>query len=608
MFATLAVRMLAVALAATQVTSIDFRMRGGSSEIEITADGPISVGQRDNPAEQQLILELSGAKLGPMASRPLDTSSFENSPVSLINPFSVSEDQARIVIQLKESAQAVVEPSGNKVLVRFGAPSASASDQTPLPDQSQTALDAPPPSESDVQVQPSQASGTGTKQGDKIDQFLGSRSVKTFNGDPVTVMVRDADVREVLRLISDASGFNIVVGPGVEGKLTLSLADVPWDQALDVVLQTLRLGAERNGNILRVLTLTNLKTEKEEEIAARKASEEGAARVTKVLPISYADPKLLETTLKNFGSSGVGKPTGTVGVDDRTNSIIIQDIQDNIDRMTKLVQILDTQTPQVMVEAKIVEASESFSRSLGGNLGFSTPNATATGFATLAGFNGSNPIEQLIGNPLAGTTGVFTGATVATGSAGGGTIGVSPFLGIFGGTRINAVLTMGETEQEINIVSAPKTVVLNKENARILSSSPVLVNSTVLQNGVPVQTNSLQQANLSLDVTPTVTNDDTVLMRLTVTRDIPTTDPGGNNAVANRNLTTRVLVESGSTLVIGGIYTYDKNLLSTGFPVLRKLPILGWLFGSDRDQTTKNELFIFVTPKILNTARDGVGT
>lgn len=592
-----------LALAAT-VQSID--VKNGGSQIVIQGDAPLTFSQQDVPADKQIILEVDGS-LGPMASRPLDTSSFD-SAVSLVTPSS-SGGKAKVVIQMREDASAVARTEGNSVVVDV---SRSASSPPPLDAAPPASAEAPPPGTDPAVVAsgaPAPAAASGAK--DTIQQFLENRSSKNFNGSPVSVMVRDADVREVLRLISETSGFNIVVGPGVEGKLTLSLVDVPWDHALDIVLQTLKLGAERNQNVLRVLTLNNLKQEKEEEIAARKASEESAPRVTKVFPISYADPRQLEASLKSFGSSGVGKPSGTVGVDVRTNSIIVQDIQDNIDRMTKLIQILDTQTPQVLVESKVVEARESFAKGLNGRLGVGAGgNFAAENLQMFSSSNGANPVDLLVGSSDGSVKGAFAdGTSVAGRSNAGGVLGFSPFLGFLtGGVRINAILELSETESEISVVSAPKTVVLNKEKAKILSSSPVIVKiAGQSSTGSAISQDQLIQANLSLEVEPTVTNDETVLLQLTVTRDIPTTAPGGLNAVANRNLTTKVLVESGSTLVIGGIYTLDRQVLSQGFPLLRKLPLIGWLFGGESESTAKNELFIFVTPKILNTRKAGIG-
>lgn len=185
---------------------------------------------------------------------------------------------------------------------------------------------------------------------------------------------------------------------------------------------------------------------------------------------------------------------------------------------------------------------------------------------------------------------------------------MSPSLSFIPGvSRLNALLNLGESENQVKVISSPKTVVINKEKASIVQGTPVLVPGTTTVAGVgTVPTTTVQNANLSLNVKPTVTNDGGVLMDLTVTRDIPFQLSGGNTAVANRNINTIVLVDSGATLVIGGIYTMTVTHSSSGFPVLRKIPILGALFGSDSDETDRSELFIFLTPRILNTKEAGL--
>lgn len=176
--------------------------------------------------------------------------------------------------------------------------------------------------------------------------------------------------------------------------------------------------------------------------------------------------------------------------------------------------------------------------------------------------------------------------------------------------RLNALLSLSESENSVRIVSSPKTVVLDKEKASIVQSTPVLTLTIAQTANGPVSLPVVQQANLSLDVSPTVTNEGSVLMQLTMSRDIPFNLPPVNGqasaAVANRNINTRVLVESGSTLVMGGIYTMDQTKTSSGFPILRKIPILGALFGSDSDSTTRDELFFFITPRILNLKESGI--
>lgn len=254
-----------------------------------------------------------------------------------------------------------------------------------------------------------------------------------------------------------------------------------------------------------------------------------------------------------------------------------------------------------MIEAKIVEATEGFSKNLSGQLGLG-----GTGSSSFFGsFNGANAIDPLIGTP-----GVFADGSAIAGlqsTSPQGSIGLSPSMSFIPGfTRLNALLTLGETESQVKVVASPKTVVLNKQKASILAGTPVLVPGTTTVAGVgTVPTTTVQSANVSLNVTPTVTNDGSVLLDLTVSKDVPLPVSATQSGIGNRNMSTLVLVESGNTLVIGGIYTLSSSHSSGGFPLLRKIPIIGALFGTENENISRSELFIFITPRILNPKEAG---
>jgi type IV pilus assembly protein PilQ len=651
---------------ASTVTSIDFKSASDSSEIDIQSDGPVSFQKSENSNDKQIVLDLKGSTLAKNASRNLDTSSFD-SKVLLVSPYSVGDDSSnsRVVIQLREMASANVTQDGNllKITVPNSGKSAandSATTSASAPATTAAATqenassaavpDAPPGSE-DAPATPAASAQTtegvkvqgqvieeGSKKStassrseesphikDKLDQFIDSRETRRFTGSPITLKVRDADVTDVFRLIAESSGFNIVLGEDVKGKITMSVEGVPWDQALDVILHTQKLGAERNNNILRIVGLANLTAEKQAELSAKIAAEASAPRVTRVFPISYAKLEDLVTILQKFSSVTTNAPGATgataaapattvVQLDARTNSIIVRDIPENIERVKKLIEILDTQTPQVLIESKIVEATETFSKSIGGSLGFGAPNSNSQFFSSFAG---GDPIDPLFANGTVAP--VFSGGAAASGASStssssstggpvpGGNFGVSPQLAFLPSSmRLNALLNLAESESSIKIISAPRTVVLDKESASIVESTPVQVPAlTSTQNG-PVSTSTIAQANLSLNVVPTITNEGSVIMQLNVSDDVPFPLAGGTQAVANRNITTRVLVESGSTLVMGGIYTVNITKNSSGFPFLRNIPIIGALFGNELNSDARTELFFFITPRILNLKEAGV--
>ncbi len=578
------------------INSIGFKVESGQSLLNIEMSGPAQLDSQYNSEDRQFILNIHSSKLSSLAKRTLNASSFD-SPVKLVSPYQVSANQVRVVIQLKEDIKGKVESIGNSIKVSFGAAPEEDLVEEPLDEdydfEDMEAVEDAPENQSEQFV----ASKKVEKPKDDMDQFLEARETKNFKGSAITLKVKDAEVQDVLRLIADTSGFNIVVGKGVTGKITLTLESVPWDQALDVVLQTLKLGAERNNNILRVLTLVNLTSEKRAEITAKEAIEDSAPRITKIFPISYADPVKMKKLLLAFGKGTSKQSKGTVEVDQRTNSIIVQDIADNIERMRKLVTILDTQTPQVLVEAKVVEATEGYSFDIGGSLATGSSSSSPR-FA--AAFQGGNPLDQLVGD-------VSSGSDFATASKNAGTFAVSPtFSFLSGNVTLNALLKLGEAENKVKVVSSPRTVVLNKQTANIVQSTPVLTKKKIQTEQGIFDTEEIAKANISLNVIPTVTNDEGILLSLKISRDIPIPLSAENQAVGNRNISTKVLVESGSTLVVGGIYTMDQTYTESGFPFLKDLPILGYFFGSKSNKTERSELFIFVTPTILNLKRAGL--
>jgi type IV pilus assembly protein PilQ len=581
--------------AATQITNIEFQGTQNPNQILIRSDTALEFEKQVNTKDQQIIIELKGAQLAHKGlARKIDTSSFD-SKVSLISPYQVAEqDTVRVVIQLREASASEVTQEGN--LLKISIPNQSLEkkiEQNPIQELS-APVEAPTPH------------ALPTPQ-DKLQEFFANRETKRFIGKPITLRVREAEVIDIFRLIGESSGFNIVLGEDIRGKITLSLVDVPWDLALDTVLNTLRLGAERNNNVLRVMTLTNLASEKQEQLKAKKAAEATAPLVTRVFPVSYANLTELQGILSKFTGSGGGDgsvPGALVQLDNRTNSIIVRDIPDNVEKMKKLIEILDTQTPQVLIEAKIIEASEQFVSQIGGTLGFGR-SGSSTAKQYFASFSQGNPIDALIGTP-----GVFADGTAigTAGKSGSSTFGFTPELNFLPGVqRLNAILKLGESENQLKVVASPKTVVLNKEKGNIIQGTPVLVPGSTSIPGVgTVPVTTVQSANLSLDVKPTVTNDGNILLELAISRDVPQALDDQNSGIAKRSLNTSVVVESGSTLVIGGIYTMTSSQNSSGFPFLRKIPILGWLFGNESETTDRSELFIFITPRIINEKEAGL--
>jgi type IV pilus assembly protein PilQ len=293
------------------------------------------------------------------------------------------------------------------------------------------------------------------------------------------------------------------------------------------------------------------------------------------------------------GSSGI---PATISVDQNTQSLIVRDTSENVERMRKMIQLLDVQTPQVLIEAKTVEASEDYARDIEGDLGikgFGNNNGYGVGI------NGSTSQGTLAGNAASGS-----------GSSGGGTTranGITINLGSAIG--ISANLTYAEKTARAKVVSSPKTVVLSGKTSSI---NQVTAYSVTVSNagsaGVAATSQTVSaSASTKLDVTPRVTNDGSVFMKLNLSRDVLNLTNPQAPIAEPRTLTTEVIVESGNTLVIGGILNIDENNSEEGFPILRKIPIIGWLFGSEINSRSKRELMFFITPRILNQKKTALG-
>ena len=597
------------ASALTKITRIEFFGKSSPNQIVVIGDGPIEFERIDNTADKQIIFEIHNARLANTnAARRLDTGSF-NSKVALISPYNVDGKNAvRLIVQMREKADISTLAEGSRLYVgidgaadpnilpakagvgalktaKHGAPS------TPIEDTSADSSGSNRVTEKDVLPMPRSAevAPAGTPEG-RIDQFLDASSTKRYVGRHITLQVKDGDVVDIFRLIGETSGFNMVIGSDVTGKLNLSLVDVPWDLALDTILNTNKLGAERTGNVLRVAQLTTLTQEKIAQQLAKVAADNSAPRVTRIFPLSYATGASLMPVLTRFGGGTAGVQGSTVArdtiiVDDRTNSLIIQDTADNLERMAKIIKLLDRQTPQVQIEAKVIDASENFSRAMNGAFGLTADPSW--------GGLGSSFLQGLSDPALPGNAGQPS-------PAGANSLGMKLKIGALAGLRLSAILSLQEAEGRSRAISSPRTVVLNKQAATIVQGIPVLVPVTVQTQNGSAPSSEVRSANLSLTVTPTVTNDGNIVMTLSIANDIPKSLGNGNNGISNRNISTQVVAESGSTIAIGGIYTSSENSDEAGIPLLRKLPIIGALFGSESHNTSRTELFIFVTPRVLN--------
>jgi type IV pilus assembly protein PilQ len=411
---------------------------------------------------------------------------------------------------------------------------------------------------------------------------------RRFVGRKISLDFQDADIADVIRLIADVSGLNIVLGEDVKGKVTLKLVNVPWDQVLDTILKMNNLGQIRDGNIIRVASFANITRQQDEEAKAKETQIKAEDLVTRVIRLNYATATKLVVELKKNLSA-----RGEISVDARTNTLVIKDIPRNLDVMANLVQSLDTQTPQVMIEARIVQVNPTFNRSLGiqwgGNLSTTYHNNAQVGVQGTQGATGPGGIV------FGTTTPDFAVNLPASSSA--GSLGFT--LGRFTGNPLNLDLRLsaGEARGLTRVVSTPKVSVLDNEEAKIEQGETIPYSTTSASGTQTI----FVDASLSLTVKPHITGDRSIIMNMKISKDAPgdTRTGAAGPSIFKKQATTNVLVKDGETTVIGGIFETNHVNSVTGVPFLMRIPILGWLFRTEDQNETKTELLVFITPRIL---------
>lgn len=432
-----------------------------------------------------------------------------------------------------------------------------------------------------------------------------ARGGARYRGRRIDLDFNNADIHNILRLLAEVGGVNIVTSDDVSGSVTIRMRNVPWDQALEVILQAKGLGMVRRGNLIRVAPLETLEKERELAIARRKQLEELEPLETRLVPVSYATAGDLEPRVDELLSE-----RGSVSVDERTNVLIVRDIAGNLDDVEELVRTLDTQTPQVLVEARIVEATSIYSRDVGIQWGgditmnSATGNPTGLVFPSNLGIIGGNydpasptaglsPFTRVIASPN-----YAVNLPAATSTGNGGALGIT--LGSLGGTVNVAVrLSALESNGVVRIISSPRILTLDNHEAHI-SQGTLIPYSQISAQGVQT---AFQEAELELRVRPHVTSDGSVSMHVKLTRDEPDftrTSPRGDPTILKREAETDLLIEDGHTAVIGGIYTRNTGRTVDSVPFFGDIPILGVLFQRRRVRDERNELLIFLTPRIVN--------
>jgi type IV pilus assembly protein PilQ len=436
-----------------------------------------------------------------------------------------------------------------------------------------------------------------------------SEEKKEYTGERLTLNFQDIDVRSVLQLLADTSGQNIVVSDSVTGNLTLRLQNVPWDQALDIVLRTKGLDKRRQDNVIIIGPTEELATREKAELNAHKEVQELSPTHTEFMQVNYAKvtdlAKLIKTT---NAKESMLSPRGSLSVDERTNTLLVQDTADKLADIRRLVQTLDVPVKQVLIEARIVIVSDTFERDLGVRLGITSAQSTNNGLLAVTGNGtGADTIIQSAITNLASGPSPYPVATpvlanrymVNTPAANtNGSIGVSLLAG---STLIDLELSAAQNEGKSETISSPRVITANQKQATISQGVEIPYQESASSGATTTQ---FKDAVLKLKVTPLITPDNRVILDLDVSDDavgqqVTSATGGSVPSIDTREIITQVLVNDGQTVVLGGILETKKSHSANKVPFLADIPVLGYLFRSTTDISDKTELLIFITPKIL---------
>lgn len=609
-------------LPAQALTRIDLRREQNSITVVISGDGKISH-EAKLIDERRLVVDI-----------PRVVSALPRSQMRVHHPLltrlrlGYHPDRVRIVMDLASPATFVIEPQDTQLLVTLtGATTGSAAslngatnDVSPVvgvtkpqveqePGQllqitkRQRAIPAVQRIPARFQVRPVQMKSDGETDA-KAERALPKDDIVVgetqFVGRRISLDFQQADISNVLRLIAEVSGFNIVIGDGVKSKVTMKLVSVPWDQALDMILKMNGLGKIKQGNILWVDSLANLAKVQDEEARAKDSKTKAEELIDRVFYIRNLQAQELMTSLMRYLS-----PRGVMQQSQGTNALIVRDTETRIGVIKQLIEGLDLQVPQVLIEARIVEADTVYTRGMGiqwgiENQNFKTGSFNGVGNITgpfIPGGGASTPPTTIPTDFLVNLPAQVSGLPAVP--AIGYTFGKLPL-----GFGLDVRLSAGELLGLSKVIASPKILTLDKREAKIAQGESIPFQTTSLQG---TQT-TFVDANLELNVTPQITSRDPkevgklIMMKVRATRNAvgARSNPAGPS-IDRREATTQVNVRDGETMVIGGIFIDTQNNNVQGVPYLSRIPVLGWLFKNKSESVSKQELLIFLTPQIVQT-------
>jgi type IV pilus assembly protein PilQ len=556
----------------------------GRSALIIGTSAPVAF-DLSKSGDKNLSLKLFNTSVPERHRRPIITSRFE----SAVDRVAPTQDKGTglVAIELREAVPYRAEQTGNVIRVEFAAaqipPKPYENAEPPAWKASLMQVSAaaagretPPPAGAPAAASAPRAAAAPVSASLAPD--------KTFRGEKIALDFYDTDIKNVFRILQEISGKNFAIDKNVTGKVTLALQKpVPWDQVLDLVLKMNQLGMVMEGDIIRIASLATLQQEEKlrqaqlkAEQDAKKQEEEGEPLVTEYISVNYSNAK---TEVLPHINNILTPNRGKVSVDERNNQIILTDIAEKIRQAKTIVSKIDQVTAQVVIEARVVEANSSFTREIGFDWGDITLGAFEIGKDILFGpttFAANNiPTSFRTDNNIGFSFSKMSG---------------TPF------SVVSAMLTASEVEGKTNIISSPKIVTMDNKKATIKQGLEV---PYLERDSSGNSTVRFKDVDLLLEVTPNVSPDKRIALSIFITKNDVVDPTASEPALSTNEAKTEILVEDGDTIVIGGILKDTRKLADQGIPGLRKLPAIGWLFSAERTENTKNELLIFITPRIV---------
>ncbi|SNX44525.1 type IV pilus assembly protein PilQ [Acinetobacter puyangensis] len=438
------------------------------------------------------------------------------------------------------------------------------------------------------------------------------RNAQNYSGKKISLDFQDIEVRRVLQLLADFTDVNLVAADSVQGQITIRLKEVPWDQALDIILKSKNLDKRRNGNVIWIAPVSELIKAEEDEAKAQAQSVKLAPIQTDYIQLNYAKVADIEKliTTRNRSSTNSGgtsastnsdeltgsllSPRGSISSDIRTNTLIVNDTAQKIDEIRKMINLIDIPVKQVMIEARVVRATNTFSKDLGVKWGVASKNSNflvAGSRSSLSTLSNSDTTQY---SDLSDNVSVDLGVSNASGQISFGLINFSNFM-------LDLELSASEAEGLTEIVSTPKVLTADKQKALIKSGVQIPYQTTSGTTSGTTTSTEFKDAVLQLEVTPSITPDGKVNMQLNIAKDaLDSYAQNGEAIISTNQITTNVLIDDGETVVLGGVFESTKGDAVTKIPLLGDLPYVGRLFRKTEKQDDKNELLIFVTPRIVN--------